>query len=250
MDVINSLIDTYNIPTLTAFLIGILTSISPCPLATNITAIAFISKEFKTPKHTLLNGLFYTLGRGVSYTVLATLIYFGFSTFQISRIFQGWGDKVLGPVLIAIGLVMLDIIKLNLSTSNKHVEKMKAWIATKGFLGAFLLGTVFALAFCPYSGVLFFGMLIPLILHSQEGVLLAPLFALGTGIPVVIFSFIIAFSMQKMSQAFSIVSKVEKVMRIVVASTFILVGLYYTQYVTLLAASREASLQQYQLVFV
>jgi cytochrome c-type biogenesis protein len=89
MDIINSLIDTYNIPILTAFLIGILTSISPCPLATNITAIAFISKDIKTPKNTLLNGLFYTLGRGISYTLLATLIYFGLSSFQIARIFQG-----------------------------------------------------------------------------------------------------------------------------------------------------------------
>jgi len=230
MDIINTLIDSYNIPILTAFLIGILTSISPCPLATNITAIAFISKELKTPKHTLLNGLFYTLGRGVSYTMLAALIYFGLSAFQISRIFQGWGDKVLGPVLIIIGLVMLDVIKINLNTNNKHIEKIKTWIASKGYLGAFLLGMVFALAFCPYSGVLFFGMLIPLILHSKEGIFLAPLFALGTGIPVIIFSFIIAFSMQKMSQAFAIVSKVEKVMRILVASTFIVVGVYYTQY--------------------
>ena len=103
MDFINFLIDNYNIPILTAFLLGVLTSISPCPLATNITAIAYISKEIKTAKHTLLNGIFYTLGRGASYTILATLIYFGLSAFQISRIFQGWGDKVLGPILITIG---------------------------------------------------------------------------------------------------------------------------------------------------
>src|SRR4030042_5982543 len=98
MDLINVLIDNYNIPLLTAFLRGILTSISPCPLATNITAIAYISKEIKTVKNTLLNGLFYTLGRGISYTLLATLIYFGLSSFQISRIFQGWGDKGVGTV--------------------------------------------------------------------------------------------------------------------------------------------------------
>ena len=230
MDYINLLIDSYNIPVLTAFLVGILTSISPCPLATNITAIAYISKEIKTPKHTLLNGLFYTLGRGISYTALALLMYFGLSSFQIARIFQGWGDKVLGPVLILIGLVMFDIIKINLKTQNTHVEKLKEWLSTKGYLGALLLGMLFALAFCPYSGVLFFGVLTPLILKSTEGIFLAPLFALGTGLPVIIFSFIIAFSMQKMSRAFAIVSKVEKVTRVVVASTFILVGLYYTQY--------------------
>ena len=93
MDFINFLIDNYNIPILIAFLLGVLTSISPCPLATNITAIAYISKEIKTAKHTLLSGIFYTLGRGASYTILATLIYFGLSSFQVSSIFQGWAIK-------------------------------------------------------------------------------------------------------------------------------------------------------------
>ena len=118
MEIINRLIDTYNIPVLTAFLIGILTSISPCLLATNITAIAFISKDAKTPKATLLNGLLYTFGRAISYTVLAVLMYFGLSSFQVSRIFQGWGDKVLGPVLIILGLVMFGVIKINISTGS------------------------------------------------------------------------------------------------------------------------------------
>jgi cytochrome c biogenesis protein CcdA len=230
MDVINSLIDTYNIPVLTAFLIGILTSISPCPLATNITAIAYISKEIKTPKNTLLNGLFYTLGRGISYTLLATLMFFGLSSFQISRIFQGWGDKVLGPVLIVSGLVMFGIIKINIFNRNKTLEKFKTWVASKGYLGALLLGVLFSLAFCPYSGVLFFGVLTPLVLKSREALLLPPFFALGTGIPVIIFSFLIAFSMKKMSQAFAVVSKVEKVTRFIVASIFILVGIYYLRY--------------------
>jgi len=203
MNWINYLIDNYNIPFLSAFLIGVMTSISPCPLATNITAIAYISKDIKTPKHTLLNALFYTLGRGVSYTLLATLIYFGLSAFEISRIFQGWRDKVLGPVLIILGLIMFGVIKLPTPGHNETLEKFKAWVATKGYLGALLLGVLFAFAFCPYSGVLFFGVLIPLVLKSKEALLLPPLFALGTGIPVIIFSFIIAFSVQKMSRAFA-----------------------------------------------
>ena len=230
MDFINTLIDQYNIPLLTAFLIGLLTSISPCPLATNITAIAYISKDIKTPRHILLNGLFYTLGRGISYTLLAILIYFGLSSFQISRIFQGWGDKVLGIVLIVIGLMMFGVIKINLPGKSERLEQLKEKIASKGFLGALLLGVIFALAFCPYSGVLFFGVLIPLVLKSTESLLLPPLFALGTGLPVILFSFVIAFSVKHLSQAFSVVSKVEKVMRFIVASTFVLVGIYYLQY--------------------
>ncbi|MBU1200401.1 sulfite exporter TauE/SafE family protein [Patescibacteria group bacterium] len=230
MDYINLLIDQYNIPLLTAFLTGVLTSISPCPLATNITAIAYISKGIKTPKNTLLNGLYYTIGRGLSYTVLASLIYLGFSSFEVSRIFQGWGEKVLGPVLILIGLVMFDVIKLNIKTKNEKVERLKEKLATKGYLGSFLLGCLFALAFCPYSGVLFFGVLIPLVLRSNEALLLPPLFGLGTGLPVIIFSFIIAFSVQKVGQVFSIVQKIEKISRKVVASVFLLTGIYYVQF--------------------
>lgn len=230
MDFINVLIDNYNIPLLTAFLLGILTSISPCPLATNITAIAYISKEIKTTKNTLLNGLFYTLGRGISYTLLATLIYFGLSSFQISNIFQGWGEKVLGPILIIIGLIMFGIIKININNHNEKVEKLKEWLAGKGYIGSLFLGVLFALAFCPYSGVLFFGVLIPLVLKSSESLLLPPVFALGTGLPVIIFSFLIAFSMQKVSRAFQVAQKVEKVMRYMVASVFLIAGVYYLQY--------------------
>ncbi|MDD4290364.1 MAG: aromatic aminobenezylarsenical efflux permease ArsG family transporter [Patescibacteria group bacterium] len=230
MDFINILIDNYNIPILSAFLLGILTSISPCPLATNITAIAFISKDIRTPKHTILSGLFYTIGRGISYTLLATLIYFGFSSFQISKIFQGWGDKVLGIILILLGLIMFGIIKINIKNNNQTIEKTKLYLSNKGYLGSMALGVLFALAFCPYSGVLFFGILIPLILNSSFGLFLAPLFAIGTGLPVIIFSLLIAFSLQVVGRAFKIVQKIEKWLRYGVASIFILTGIYYTQF--------------------
>ena len=207
-----------------------LTLISPCPLATNITAIAYISKEIKTAKHTLLNGIFYTLGRGASYTILATLIYFGLSSFQISRIFQGWGDKILGPILIIISLVMFGVIKINFSKGGERIEKIKLQLAQKGYIGSFLLGALFALAFCPYSGVLFFGALIPLVLKSSEGLLLPPIFALGTGLPVILFSFIIAFAVQKLGQVFQIMQKIEKIIRYSVATIFLLTGAYYMQY--------------------
>lgn len=230
MNLINFLIDNYNIPILTAFLLGILTSISPCPLATNITAVAYISKEIKSAKTTLLNGIFYTLGRGASYTILAILIYFGLSAFSLSIIFQSWGDKVLGPILIITGLIMFGVIKLNIGAKSEKMEKIKEWLASKGCIGSFFLGVLFALAFCPYSGVLFFGMLIPLVLKTGESLLLPPIFALGTGLPVIIFSFLIAFSAQKIGKVFNAMQKIEKVMRYAVALIFFLAGIYYLQY--------------------
>jgi len=229
MDLINNLIDNYNLPALTAFLLGILTSISPCPLATNITAIAFISKDIKKTRYTILSGIFYTLGRAISYTLLASLIYFGLSSFKVSSIFQGWGDKVLGPVLIIIGLIMFNIIKINLRANSK-IEKIKIYLSNKGHLGSLALGMFFALAFCPYSGVLFFGILIPLILKSASGLLLPVIFALGTGLPVIIFSFLIAYSMKWVGKTFNTIQKIEKWLRHGVALIFVLTGLYYTQF--------------------
>ncbi len=230
MEFLNTLIDQYNFPLLTAFLLGVMTSISPCPLATNITAIAYISKDIKTARHTLINGLIYTLGRGISYTLLATLIYFGFSAFSIASIFQGWGDKILGIVLILISLVMFGVIKINLGFKSEKVEKIKKWLATKGYIGTLLLGVLFALAFCPYSGVLFFGMLVQLVLSSSENLLLPPLFALGTGVPVIIFSIILAFSVEKVGKMYNAMGKIEKVMRYGVATIFMITGVYYLQY--------------------
>ena len=230
MEFLNILIDQYNFPLFSAFVLGVMTSISPCPLATNITAIAYISKDIKTTKHTLLNGLAYTLGRAISYTLLAMLIYFGLSTFTIANIFQGWGDKVLGIILILISLTMFGIIKINLISKNENVDKIKEWLARKGFVGALFLGMIFTLAFCPYSGVLFFGILIPLVLTSTEGLLLPPLFAIGTGLPVVLFSFILAFGVEKVGKIYNAMSKIEKVMRYGVATIFLLAGIYYLQF--------------------
>lgn len=230
MEFINSIIDSYNIPVLTAFLLGILTSISPCPLATNITAIAYISKDIKTVKHTLFNGLFYILGRGISYSFLAVLIYFGVSSFSVSNLFEGWGDKMLGPILILISLFMFGSINIKININSKKIESFKKWLATKGYMGSMFLGIIFALAFCPYSGVLYFGILTPLILSTDSGLLLPPLFALGTGVPVIIFSFLIAVSLEKVGKAFATVQKTEKILRYAVASLFMLSGIYYSYF--------------------
>jgi cytochrome c biogenesis protein CcdA len=180
-----------------------------------------------------LSGLFYTLGRGLTYTLLAVIIYFGLSSFQISSIFQGWGDKALGPVMIIIGLIMLDVIKINLKNASPAFDKVKIWLSNKGYLGSVALGVLFALAFCPYSGVLFFGALMPMVLQTSSGIVLPAVFALGTSLPVIIFSFLIAYSLKALGKTFQAISKVEKYLRYGVASVFILVGLYYLQYLAI-----------------
>jgi cytochrome c biogenesis protein CcdA len=225
MEWLTELAQNSEIPLLAAFALGLLTAIAPCPLATNITATAFIAKNINSRKIVMLSGLLYTLGRMFSYTFIGAIIYFGASTFQIAKLFQGNGEKFIGFVLVILGLIMLDIIKLNFIKGGDWIEKLSDKFKTKGLLGAFLLGALFALAFCPYSGALFFGILIPMTIKS--GLAMPILFSIGTGLPVILFAFVIAFSMEKLGIYFKAITKIEKVMRILAGVTFIATGLYY-----------------------
>ena len=227
MDFIQTFAENKEFPILATFALGLLTAIAPCPLATNITATAFIAKTINNKKKVVLSGLLYTLGRMFSYTLIGALIYFGASKFQVAKLFQGNGEKYIGYVLIIIGLIMLDVIKLNFIKGFNFTEKLSETFKTKGLLGSFLLGALFAMAFCPYSGALFFAMLIPMTLASSEGLLLPIVFSIGTGLPVIFFAFVIAFSMEKLGNYFKTITKIEKVMRIIAALTFIITGLYY-----------------------
>ena len=220
---------TSSIPLLAAFFIGLMTAISPCPLATNITAIAYTSKKISNSKHTLIVGFLYTLGRMFTYVLLASLIvWFGLNMQFISLLLQKYGERILGPLLIIIGIVMLDVLKFNFLKGNDKLNKLKEKLAAKGFLGAFLLGVIFALAFCPFSAVLFFGMLIPLALTARDGVMIPSVFAFATGLPVIIFSFILVFSISKLSSIMNKVRAFEKWNRKIVSIIFIGIGMYYS----------------------
>ncbi len=227
MEWLTDLAQNRETPLLAAFALGLLTAVSPCPLATNISATAYIAKTVTNRSKVLLSGLLYTLGRMASYTALGAAIYFGMSKFQVTKLFQGNGEKFIGPVMILIGLVILDIIKLNFLGQGNLTERLSEKFKDQGLLGAFLLGALFALAFCPYSGALFFAMLIPMTLAADAGLALPVVFAFGTGLPVILFSFVIAYSMSKLGIYFRAVQRVEVVMRKAAGAVFILTGLYY-----------------------
>ena len=227
MDWLNELAMYKEIPLLAAFALGLLTAISPCPLATNITVTAYIAKSLGNGRKVLISGLLYTLGRMVSYTLLASVIFFGANNFSVAKLFQGNADKFIGPAMILIGLILLDVIKLNFLSNARFTETLSEKFKDKGILGSFILGIVFALAFCPYSGALFFAVLIPLTLSATEGLSLPLMFSIGTGLPVILFAFIIAYSIEKVGRYFKAIKQVEKVMRLFSGFVFILTGLYY-----------------------
>jgi cytochrome c-type biogenesis protein len=225
MEFFNTLLENSTMPWLTAFVLGLMTAISPCPLATNITAIGFISKDIENRNRVFINGLLYTLGRAITYTVIPLIIYFGADQFKFSGFFQQYGDKFIGPLLILIGLLMLDVVPLKfpgISGLTSKMEKKTKW----GYLDAVLLGIVFALAFCPYSGVLFFGMLVPITVASASGLYLPVIFAFATGIPVIIFAWVLAYAVSGIGNVYNKVKTFELWFRRVIAVLFIAVGCY------------------------
>lgn len=223
MDFLNNLVNQSEYGVLVALALGLMAAISPCPLATNITAIGYISKDIENKRRVFISGLIYTLGRAVSYTALGVILYFGASQFQVQKLFQGWGEKILGPLLIIIGIFMLDIIKLpSLNFGGKMGGK-----SGKSYWSSFLLGVIFALAFCPYSGVLFFMGLIPLTIASPEGLFLPLIFATATGLPVIIFAWLIAFALGNVGKVYNKIKVFEKWFRRIIAALFIAVGIYY-----------------------
>lgn len=211
-----------------ALWLGILTSISPCPLASNIAAVAFLSKKANSPVSVAIAGLAYTLGRAVAYATLGCIIIGSLlGVPQIALFLQKYMNKALGPILIVTGLMLMEVMNISLPGFALS-EKQNNKLAGSGASGAFLLGYILAMAFCPVSAALFFGSLIPLALNAKEGVLLPFIYGAGTALPVLAFALIIAFGLTSLSLWFRKVTKFEYYMRKVTGAIFVIAGLYYT----------------------
>jgi cytochrome c biogenesis protein CcdA len=226
MQFLQSILENSQYGFVTAFILGLMTAISPCPLATNISAIGFISRDIENRRRVFIKGLVYTLGRAISYTGLGVILYFGASKMHVSLIFQGWGEKLLGPILILIGLFMLDFIKIKFPGFSGLTEKMGEH-SKRSYWGTLFLGMVFAMAFCPYSGVLYFAMLIPMTIASASGLYLPIVFAIATGLPVIIFAWLLAYAVGNVGKLYDRIKIFELWFRRIVAVLFILVGIYY-----------------------
>jgi len=222
---LTNLMNNSSLPIVTAFVLGLMTAISPCPLATNITAIGFIGKDIENKRRVFINGLIYTLGRAVAYTALAIIIFIGADQLKISGLFQQYGEKIAGPLLIIIGVLMLDVLKIKFPGMGRLTQKFQEK-NKHSYWDVLLLGVLFALAFCPYSGVLYFGMLIPMTIGSATGLYLPVVFALATGIPVIIFAWLIAYTVSGVGGLYNNLKVFEIWFRRVVSVVFVIVGIY------------------------
>lgn len=227
MESLQSLLENSNLPVFTAFLLGILTAISPCPLATNITAIGYISKDIENKHRIFWGGILYTVGRVVTYTalgcILIPILREGASMFAIQKAISQYGEMFIAPALVLIGGFMFFGNKLPLPKfgySGEGVKKRGSW-------GALLLGVLFSLAFCPTSGVFYFGMLMPMSAAETGGYLLPVVFAIATGLPVIIVAWILAYSIAGLGKFYNRMQLFQKWMNVIIALLFIAVGIYY-----------------------
>lgn len=211
-----------------ALWLGILTSISPCPLATNIAAVSFIGKQFTSAPRVALSGLFYVVGRMLAYLGLGAALVAGLlSAPHLSEFLQKSMNRILGPVLILVGMVLLELIRFGLSGGGIG-EKMQERAGRGGIWGAGLLGIVFALSFCPVSAALFFGSLIPLSVKHGSGVVFPLVFGVGTGLPVIVFAMMIALGARSMGALFRKLTRAELWARRITGAIFVAVGIYYS----------------------
>jgi cytochrome c-type biogenesis protein len=209
-----------------AFWLGVLTSVSPCPLATNVVAISYIGRGVASPKRVFLTGLAYTAGRVLAYILLGSVVVASaLSIPQLSTALQLHMSKALGPLLILAGMFMLELIRLP-GSGSAFSGRIQQLARRGGFLGAGLLGMLFALSFCPLSAALFFGSLIPLSLAAESRLALPSLYGIGTGVPVLVFAVLLATGVRSLGTAFNRLAQWETWARSATGLVFIVVGFY------------------------
>ena len=226
-DFFHNLAINSTVPIFTALFLGIMSSLGPCTMATNIAAIAFIGQRLEDRRFALFASLLYSLGRAVAYTLIGILIIgIGMEVPAIRNFLEDVGTYFLGPLLLIAGILMLVAHKISFGGGGRLAALGKKF-GERGLWGSFVMGVIFALAFCPYSAVLFFAVTIPLALTASEGILLPPMFGIGSGFMVIFFGILLLVSVSAVSKWVTGLSKAEKVMRILMALIFIGVGIYY-----------------------
>lgn len=212
---------------ISAFWLGILTAVSPCPLATNIAAVSFISRKSGTKGYVISSGLLYGVGRVIAYVSLGAAITAGLlASAPVSRFLQKYMNEALGPLLIILGLVLLGWIGSGISL-QLNSDKLQNKVQKGNVLWALILGALFALSFCPVSAGLFFGALLPLAIKQESIFIIPAVYGIGTALPVIIFAFIMVFASNYMGKIFTGLSIIEFWVRNLAGITFILAGIYY-----------------------
>ena len=227
MQHLHDLLNSTEVPLLYALILGLLTAISPCQFARNITAIGYISRDIQNPGKVFVNGLFYTLGNAVGYLSIGVILFFGASKFSVSKVLISYGSFIVGLVLVFGGILMLDFIRIRIPDSGRLMEFIQKRQFRGNKLDSLILGFILSLSFCPYNAALFFGMLIPMTITNAGGLYLPVVYSVTTGLPVAIVAYILAFSVSGIGSFYNKIRTFQVWFNRIVAVVFIIIGFYY-----------------------
>jgi len=227
MHYLQELLSRTEVPFFYALILGLLTAVSPCQFARNITAIGYISRDIENPGKVFMNGLFYTLGNAAGYMILGVILFIGASKFNVSRALISSGNIVMGIILVSGGILMLDIIKINFPKGGRLMKMVQDRRFRGNKTDSALLGFILSLSFCPYNAALFFGMLIPMTISSAGGLYLPFVYSITTGLPVAIAAYLLAFSVSGIGAFYNKIAAFQIWFNRIIAVIFILTGIYF-----------------------
>jgi len=227
MHYLQELLSRTEVPFFYALTLGLLTAVSPCQFARNITAIGYIGRDIQNPVKVFVNGLFYTLGNAAGYMILGVILFIGASKFNVSRALISYTNIVMGIILVLGGILMLDIVKINFPEGGRLIKMVQERRFRSNKADSALLGFILSLSFCPYNAALFFGMLIPMTIGSAGGLYLPLVYSLTTGLPVAIVAYLLAFSVSGIGAFYNRIKDFQVWFNRTVAVIFIITGIYF-----------------------
>jgi cytochrome c biogenesis protein CcdA len=209
-----------------ALWLGVLTSVSPCPMATNVAAIGYLARSSHSRAMQLLAGLLYAAGRALAYALVGALITWGLMSAPAVSIFlQKHLGQLIGPLLVFVGMVLLGLLP-GLPSFGIVGNRISKRVADMGVWGAGLLGFLFAMAFCPVSGALFFGSLLPMAVARESVVLLPVCYGVGSALPVLFFGILLTVARQSASRAMGRLQRIDRWLMPATGWILVAAGLY------------------------
>lgn len=219
--------DAYiGVPVITALLLGLIGSTSPCQLTTNVTALAYVSRESTGSRHFMAAALAYMLGKVTVYSLIGLLVVVaGLELSSMAVPVAVVARKAIGPALILVGIIMLADLKWGRFLGSGVSGWLEDRARRGGPFGPFLLGSAFSLAFCPTLFWLFFGLLIPLSLSSAVGVFYPGVFALGTVLPLMIMAVLLSWGAKAAGERILGMRRLSRIMQRATGVVFLIGGI-------------------------
>jgi len=220
--------DHLQLPLVTVVFLGVIGAASPCQLTTNLSALAYASAQSARGRPFLL-GVAYAAGKISVYTLVGALVILaGLRLEAVSIPVVQVARKGLGPLMVLIGIGMVGLIRLKTTVGQGVAARLRGRFTRQGLAGAYLLGVAFSFAFCPTLFWLFFGLTLPLALGSSAGWTFPALFALGSSLPLLAVTGVVAAGFDALEAVMGRLRCIDRLLRVGAGVILVVAGVHDT----------------------